>query len=206
MAIEYAHKALELGSSSAQKVLSRAMKKQKKVEDAKDKGESTTGHSENIDLKTKKISLNEQSLLNSESEENVKIKKDYAREEKKASIQRSKKEVTTKPDEDDSATIPKETLPSNESSVADNYTVNEYFAMGLAASERQEFEQAIEYFTKVTEMIPNASSSFLNLANLFYNLKDYDTARTHAQRALDLGSKSAQRLLDDIDATTKSPA
>ena len=77
------------------------------------------------------------------------------------------------------------------------------FAMGLAASERKEYHQAIEYFTKVTELLPDASPSFLNLANLYLNLEDYQTAREYAQRALDLGSKSAQRILDDVDALTK---
>jgi tetratricopeptide (TPR) repeat protein len=79
-------------------------------------------------------------------------------------------------------------------------TAKEYFSQGLKAFEQKEYHNAIEYFTKVTELLPNARRSFIRLAALYYRLKDYDTARIHAHKALDLGSASAKRILEKIEA------
>lgn len=79
-------------------------------------------------------------------------------------------------------------------------TAKEYFSQGLKAFEQKEYHNAIEYFTKVTELLPNARRSFTRLAALYYRLKDYDTARIHAHKALDLGSASAKRILEKIEA------
>jgi tetratricopeptide (TPR) repeat protein len=74
----------------------------------------------------------------------------------------------------------------------------EYFSLGLKAFEQKEFHQAIDYFTKVTELLPNARRSFIRLAALYYRLNDYDMAQIHANKALDLGSASAKRILEKI--------
>jgi tetratricopeptide (TPR) repeat protein len=79
-------------------------------------------------------------------------------------------------------------------------SAKEYFSQGLKAFEQKKYHNAIGYFTKVTELLPNARRSFIRLAALYYRLKDYDTARIHAHKALDLGSASAKRILEKIEA------
>ena len=194
---EYAHKALDLGSTSAHKILKRI---QKKLDDIA----TTDSPAESAKRTSEKIDITEKDTPTSQETTDDKIhgdKQNIVPENMQSRIEKVEEDALIQtPGQIESIPQTEPPSKSSEGSVADNYTVNEYFAMGLAASERQEYSQAIEYFTKVTELIPNASSSFLNLANLFYNLKDYDTAQKHAQRALDLGSKSAQRLLDDIGA------
>jgi tetratricopeptide (TPR) repeat protein len=83
-------------------------------------------------------------------------------------------------------------------------TAKEYFSQGLKAFEQKEYHNAIDYFTKVTELLPNARRSFIRLAALYYRLKDYDIAKIHAHKALELGSASAKRILEKIEA--KQPA
>jgi tetratricopeptide (TPR) repeat protein len=77
--------------------------------------------------------------------------------------------------------------------------VKKLVAQGLAAVKGKEYNKAIEFFTQVTELIPNARRSLLRLAVLYYRLKDYDAAREHSQRALDLGAESAKRILAKIE-------
>jgi hypothetical protein len=48
--------------------------------------------------------------------------------------------------------------------------------------------------------LPEASASYLNLANLYLKLKDYEQAKEHAIRASDLGSESAKRILEQLEA------
>ena len=78
--------------------------------------------------------------------------------------------------------------------------VSDYFALGLAAAEQESYHKAIENFTKVTELLPEAPASYLNLANLYLKLKDHDQAKENAQRAADLGSESAKRILEELEA------
>ena len=78
--------------------------------------------------------------------------------------------------------------------------VSDYFALGLAATEQESYHKAIENFTKVTELLPEAPASYLNLANLYLKLKDYDQAKENAKRAADLGSESAKRILEQFEA------
>ncbi|MGD2270163.1 MAG: tetratricopeptide repeat protein [Desulfobacterales bacterium] len=85
----------------------------------------------------------------------------------------------------------------------DPETAKIYFSRGLKAFEQKNYHKAIECFTKVTELLPNARRSFIRLAALYYRLKDYDTAKAHAQKALDLGSASAKRILEKIDVKQK---
>ena len=95
------------------------------------------------------------------------------------------------------ANLPSATKPEA-SSEAD--MAKEYFSQGLKAFEQKEYHNAIDYFTKVTELLPNARRSFIRLAALYYRLKDYNTAQVHAHKALDLGSASAKQILEKIKA------
>jgi len=78
-------------------------------------------------------------------------------------------------------------------------SVNDYFKLGQAASKRNDFNIAIEYFNKVAAALPKAPSSFLNMADLHYRMKNYKAARKHAERALELGAHSARRILFKIE-------
>jgi tetratricopeptide (TPR) repeat protein len=78
-------------------------------------------------------------------------------------------------------------------------TVNKYFKLGLAASDRNDFTVALEYFNKVATALPKVPYSFLNMADLHYRMKNYKTARKHAERALELGSHAAHRILSKIE-------
>jgi tetratricopeptide (TPR) repeat protein len=83
---------------------------------------------------------------------------------------------------------------------SDSDNAEEYFNLGLAAAEQKDYHKAIEYFTKVTTLLPDAPPSFLNLANIQLELKNHDAAREHAQQALELGSEFAKRILEKIEA------
>jgi tetratricopeptide (TPR) repeat protein len=78
-------------------------------------------------------------------------------------------------------------------------SVNEYFKLGLAASESNDFTVALEYFNKVAIALPKVPYSFLNMADLHYRMKNYKTARKHAERALELGSHAAHSILNKIE-------
>jgi len=78
-------------------------------------------------------------------------------------------------------------------------SVNEYFKLGLAASESNDFTVALEYFNKVAIALPKVPYSFLNMADLHYRMKNYKTARKHAERALELGSHAAHPILNKIE-------
>ncbi len=83
---------------------------------------------------------------------------------------------------------------------SDGNSVNKYFSLGLAASDQKEYLKAIQYFTKVTSLSPKDPRGYYNLAVVSYRLRFYETAREHAKQALTLGSKSARRILEKIDA------
>ena len=76
----------------------------------------------------------------------------------------------------------------------------EYYALGTQAAELKSYQKAVKYFTKVTELIPTAKRGYIKLAVLQYQLKEYEDSRTNALQALKLGSKSAQKVLDKIEA------
>jgi tetratricopeptide (TPR) repeat protein len=75
---------------------------------------------------------------------------------------------------------------------------SDVFALGLAASEKKEYLKAIRYFKKFTELLPNDPRGYYNLAVVSYRLKSYQTAREHAKRAQELGSKPAAKILTKL--------
>jgi tetratricopeptide (TPR) repeat protein len=78
--------------------------------------------------------------------------------------------------------------------------IKEFFTLGQAAADKQQYLKAIQYFTKVTSLAPNDPRGYYNLAVVSYRLKFYETAREHARRALALGAKPARRILEKIEA------
>ena len=206
---EFAQTAVNLGSKSALKILEKSETKLRAIQKKKMDASKVQSHAKQIKPQSSKPDQQQQSIRLEDPPQESPPVEDQDKPASPVTERAPKTAREAKTDPDAKATrlrAPKTDEPvrkTDDSGIEKNYTVNEYFAMGLAASERQDFQQAIDYFTKVTELLPNASPSFLNLANLHLNLKDYDTARKHAQRALDLGSKSAQRILDDVEALSK---
>ncbi|MBF0287081.1 MAG: hypothetical protein HQM14_04625 [SAR324 cluster bacterium] len=79
-----------------------------------------------------------------------------------------------------------------------NYLINEYFNRGLSAASQKDFFAAIEAFTKVTTLLPNAAPSYLNLAILHFRLENYEEALHFCQAAIQRGSQPAQQLQTKI--------
>ena len=102
-------------------------------------------------------------------------------------------------DKFESETLPPAPSPKAESPQGESGSTSEHFKLGLAASERNDFNVALEYFNKVATALPNVPSSFLNMADLHYRMKNYRAARKHAERALELGAYSAHRILSKIE-------
>ena len=75
---------------------------------------------------------------------------------------------------------------------------SDMFSLGLAASEKKEYLKAIRYFKKFTELSPKDPRGYYNLAVVSYRLKSYETAREHAKRAVELGSKPAAKILTKL--------
>jgi tetratricopeptide (TPR) repeat protein len=106
-----------------------------------------------------------------------------------------------------SETLPPASSSLSESPQREDGSTSEHFQLGLAASERNDFKTALEYFNKVAMALPNVPSSFLNMADLHFRMKNYKAARKHAERALELGAHSAHRILSKIEDSheVKSP-
>ncbi|HHP7233712.1 MAG TPA: tetratricopeptide repeat protein [Desulfobacterales bacterium] len=80
------------------------------------------------------------------------------------------------------------------------------FARGMKASQRKDYKTAIQCFKRFVSLKPNEARGHHNLAILHYRLHDYDTARKFAQKAIELGLKSASTILASIDAKENKPA
>ena len=102
--------------------------------------------------------------------------------------------------EDDTAREGSLPAPGSEESDIEDDESSEYFALGLAASDKREYLKAVQYFTKFTSLSPEDPRGFYNLAVVSYRMKFYETAHEHAKHALELGSTPANRLLGKIEA------
>ena len=71
---------------------------------------------------------------------------------------------------------------------------------GREALKKEDFDNAIKYFLKVVDILPSSGAVVLNLADLYFLKKDYETARKYAALALELGEKSAASVLEKINA------
>lgn len=77
--------------------------------------------------------------------------------------------------------------------------INQYFNAGLEASKAKNYGEAIENFLQVTQLLPEAAPSYLNLAILHYRLGSYLKSQEFAKTASRLGSEPAKQLLEKID-------
>ena len=88
----------------------------------------------------------------------------------------------------------------NEKTVQKKDAAIRFMAFGVEAAKHKHYHEAIEHFSKSVEFFPDNSAGFCNLAVLNYRLKEYETAQRYAERAIDLGSPSANQILKKIKA------
>jgi tetratricopeptide (TPR) repeat protein len=178
----HAHKALELGSASAKRILEKIKAKQSAGSDKPPDIEfaDTVSEMPTFDnLEGVSLPVDADELPGEGSGTSVRKKEDS---QKARAAQASPSPAIDK---------------KSHSTVGD---AKKYFSLGVRAFKQKQYQKAIKHFTRVTQLLPQAPRSFMRLAVLHYRLKDYDNARTHAQQALDLGSDSAQRILEKIDS------
>ncbi|MGK5093105.1 tetratricopeptide repeat protein [Deltaproteobacteria bacterium TL4] len=110
-------------------------------------------------------------------------------------------EPETPAEEPASSAAQKETPENvNETEFDDTDKIQQYFNLGLEASERKDYVHAIECFSKVVQLLPTSAPSYLNLAILSYRLNRYEEASVFASKAITLGSEPAKRLLTRIES------
>ncbi|UCH21954.1 MAG: tetratricopeptide repeat protein [Deltaproteobacteria bacterium] len=223
-AYEYAQRALELGAESAKRILAKIKDKQAMISDesiSEDSYESPTEEAiiwgpDDFDASVDTEGSSSGEGTDAADSQDVIIFGQPVEAKKAADHQASpleEKEDLTSPQDEPPSTVtvaydfeaiqflqaPQQPKAGPES-LAGSDNAKEYFSLGLKAFKQKKYHEAIDYFTKVTELLPNARRSFIRLAALYYRLKDYETAQTHARKALDLGSRSAERILEKIEA------
>ncbi|NNL41130.1 MAG: hypothetical protein HKO79_01400, partial [Desulfobacterales bacterium] len=205
MAYKHAEKAINLGLQSAQSILEKSKSKMVAAEKitSANKKEKPPANEAPIQTDENKSDSENQAPLAQPVEES---KKSIAPGKNKIEPSQEVVEPAENKQSSSRSQLTSETHALAESPNAESPqvtsefgSVSEYFELGMAASERDDFNIALEYFNKVAMALPKAPSSFLNMADLHYRMKNYKTARKHAQRALDLGAYSAHRILDKID-------
>ena len=205
MAYKHAEKAIDLGLQSAQSILEKSKSKMataSKAPSANKKEKPPANETTIQTIENKSDPENQASLAHpeQESKETIAPGKNVLRQSQElVEPAETKEPIDRDPLASETPALaesPKEESPQVPS---ESVSVSEYFELGMAASERNDFNIALEYFNKVAMVLPKVPSSFLNMADLHYRMKNYKTARKHAQRALDLGAYSAHRILDKID-------
>ena len=81
-----------------------------------------------------------------------------------------------------------------------NERLKNIFKLGQIAVEKKEYLKAIQHFTKVTHLAPQDPRGYYHLAEVSFQLRFYETARQHANRAIELGSAAAKNILSQISA------
>lgn len=94
---------------------------------------------------------------------------------------------------------PSASVEPSQSEDEKNALINESFKAALEASVQKEYDKAIELFALVTELLPTASPSFLNLGILYFRKGRLEEALRAAQRAAELGSEPAGKLINRIE-------
>ncbi len=96
-----------------------------------------------------------------------------------------------------SATVPDESDPEQ---FFQNERLKNIFKLGQIAVGNKEYLKAIQHFTKVTHLAPQDPRGYYHLAEVSFQLRFYETARQHANRAIELGSTAAKNILSHISA------
>jgi tetratricopeptide (TPR) repeat protein len=96
-----------------------------------------------------------------------------------------------------SATVTDESDPEQ---FFQNERLKNIFKLGQIAVEKKEYLKAIQHFTKVTHLAPQDPRGYYHLAEVSFQLRFYETARQHANRAIELGSVAAKNIINQINA------
>ncbi len=96
-----------------------------------------------------------------------------------------------------STTVPDEGDPEQ---FFQNERLINIFKLGQIAIDNKEYLKAIQHFTKVTHLAPQDPRGYYHLAEVSFQLRFYETARQHANRAIELGSAAAKNILSQIGA------
>ena len=96
-----------------------------------------------------------------------------------------------------SATVPDKGDPEQ---FFQNERLKNIFKLGQIAVENKEYLKAIQHFTKITHLAPQDPRGYYHLAEVSFQLRFYETARQHANRAIELGSTAAKNILNQISA------
>ena len=97
---------------------------------------------------------------------------------------------------DSGAAIAEDMVESTEETI----TANKCFSMAMEASQKKDYPEAIACFEQYVEQLPDEPKGYYNLAILHYRARDYDKASECANRALQLGAKSSQKIIDRIES------
>ncbi|MBW1820378.1 MAG: tetratricopeptide repeat protein, partial [Deltaproteobacteria bacterium] len=202
---QHAEKALNLGLHSAQSILKKIKSKLITVSKAppakkKEKPPAKEAPVETDEAKTDHIIGGQLELSHEEPKKTIAHDKTVLKQAQDLAEPAGAKPPVTG-DESAPGTLSQAALPQVESPQvpSEKGSVDEYFKLGLAASESNDFTVALKYFNKVAIALPKVPYSFLNMADLHYRMKNYKTARKHAERALELGSHAAHRILSKIE-------
>jgi tetratricopeptide (TPR) repeat protein len=96
-----------------------------------------------------------------------------------------------------STTVPEERDPEQ---LFQDDRLKNIFKLGQVAVENKEYLKAIQHFTKLTHLAPQDPRGYDHLAEVSFQLRFYETARQHANRAIELGSAAAKDILRQISA------
>ena len=77
---------------------------------------------------------------------------------------------------------------------------SQHFSLAMAASRQKDYPEAIACFEKYIEQLPDEPKGHYNLAILYYRRNEYDKASQCASRALQLGAKPSQKIIDKIES------
>ncbi len=75
-----------------------------------------------------------------------------------------------------------------------------HFSLAMVASRQKDYPEAIACFENYVEQLPDEPKGHYNLAILYYRCREYDKASDCANRALQLGAKSSQKIIDKIES------
>jgi len=204
-ACKHAEKALNLGLNSAQSLLEKSKSKIVSVSkvqptEKKEKSQAKEAPVETDEAKPDKIAGAKLEVPYKEPKETIAADKTVLKQAQNL-VELAGTKQPASGNEVEYRTLPQVTPLQKESMQVPSKSdsVNEYFKLGLAASESNDFTVALEYFNKVAIALPKVPYSFLNMADLHYRMKNYKTARKHAEKALELGSHSAHSILNKIE-------